>query len=58
MNLQMALVVLIGMISALNANFYEEYDYEYGENDSNDYYENLYDDPATKTKGMSKFFII
>ena len=58
MNLQIALVILIGMISARNANFYMEYeyDYDYGENDSNDYYENLYDDLVTKTKGMSNIF--
>ena len=59
MNLQIALVILIGMISARNANFYMEYeyDYDYGENDSNDYYENLYDDPVKKTKGTSNIFI-
>ena len=42
MNLQIVLVFLIGIISALNAN---------------DYNEN-YDDPITKTKGMSKIFFL
>ena len=56
MNLQIALVLLIGIISALNANLYEEYEYEYGETDSNDYYENLYDEAITKAKGMSNIF--
>ena len=53
MNLQIAFVLLIGTISALNANLYEES--EYGETDSNDYYEN-YDDLFTKTRGMSNIF--
>ena len=50
MNLQLALVLLIGIISSLNANFYEEYEYEYEETDSNDYNEN-YDENRIKTKG-------
>ena len=48
MNLQIALVLLIGIISSLNANLYEEYEYE--ETDSNDYNEN-YDENHIKTKG-------
>ena len=56
MNLQIALVLLIGIISGLNAYLYEYHEYEYGEIDSNDYYENLYDDLVTKTKGMSNIF--
>ena len=52
MNLQIAFVLLIGIISALNANLFEQYEYEYGETDYNDYYEN-YDDSSTKFQGMS-----
>ena len=52
MNLQIAFVLLIGIISALKANFYEQFEYEYGETDYNDYYEN-YDDSSTKFQGMS-----
>ena len=55
MNLQLALVLLIDIISTLNANLFEDYEYEYGETDSNDYHEN-YDDLITKTKGMSNIF--
>ena len=51
MNLQIALVLLIEIISSLNANFYEDYEYEYEETDSNDYNEH-YDENHMKTKGM------
>ena len=51
MNLQLTLVLLIGIISSLNANFYEDYEYEYEETDSNDYNEH-YDENHMKTKGM------
>ena len=44
MNLQIALVFLIGIISALTANLYDEYD--------------NYDDPMAKTKGISKIFFL
>ena len=56
MNLQLALVLLIDIISTLNANLFEDYEYEYGETDSNDYHEN-YDDPIMKTKGTSNIFL-
>ena len=49
MNLQIALVLLIGIISSLNANLYEDYEYE--ETDSNDYHED-YDEYAMRVKGM------
>ena len=51
MNLQIALVLLIGIISALNASLYEDYEYEYEETDSNDYHED-YDEYAMRFKGM------
>ena len=48
MNLQIALVLFIGIISSLNANLYEEYENE--ETDSHDYYED-YDVYAMRFKG-------
>ena len=55
MNLQLALVLLIGIISALNANLYEESESEYGETDYNDYYEK-YNERNIKFEGMSNIF--
>ena len=55
MNLQIALVLLIGIISSLNANLYEEYEYE--ETDSNDYYRD-YDEyfDSMRFKGMQTLY--
>ena len=55
MNLQIALVLLIGIMSSLNANLYEEYEYE--ETDSNDYHEDYDENQGIKVsvsgvKGM------
>ena len=55
MNLQLALVLLIGIISALNANLYEESESEYGETDYNDYYEK-HNERNIKFEGMSDIF--
>ena len=51
MGVTIALILLIGIISALNepsASLYEEYKYEYEATNSNDYYED-YDQTITKT---------
>ena len=53
MNLQITLVLLTVIISALNANLYEEYENE--ETDSNDYYED-YDEYAMRFKGMQTLY--
>ena len=56
MNLQLASVLLIEIISTLNANpTLEGYEYKYGKTDSYDYHENN-DDLIIKTKGMSNIF--
>ena len=55
MNLQLKFLLLIEIISVLNANPSEDYKYEYGETDTNDYHEN-YNDLIMKTKGMSNIF--
>ena len=56
MNLQLASVLLIEIISTLNANpTLEGYEYKHGKTDSYDYHENN-DDLIIKTKGMSNIF--
>ena len=58
MNLQLASVLLIEIISTLNANpTLEDYEYEYGETDSYDYHENN-DDLIIKSKGMLNIFLL
>ena len=58
MNLQSALFLLVGIISALNASLYGQNGgkiVKYGEIDINDCYENC-GDPFAKTRGMSIIF--
>lgn len=51
MRLQIVFVLLIGIIAALNSNYYND-PHEYEDTYSNDYYEN-YDETIMTSKGMS-----
>ena len=53
MDLNIALVLLTGIISSLNANLYVEYEYEYEETDSYDYYEDYYQTTTKTFQGIS-----
>ena len=57
MDLNIALVLLIGIISSLNANLYEEYKYEYEEIVSYDYNEDYYQTTTKTFQGISNFIV-
>ena len=57
MDLDIAFVLLTGIISALNANLYEVYEYEYEEIDSYDYYEDYYQTITKTVQGISNIIL-
>ena len=57
MDLNIALVLLTVLISALKANLYEEYNYEYEEIVSYDYNEDYYQTTTKTFQGISNFIV-
>ena len=57
MDLNIAFVLLTGIISSVNANLHEEYEYKYEEIDSNDYNEDYYQTTTKTFQGISNFIV-